>query len=144
MIMKRFIASLLCALLVAPGCATSQRPRAQVASQAAVAPATPAGDREVLGEFARQLPLGARVRATVAGHHTIRGTLLKRTDVALVVQPRARVAEPLVEIPFSSLLALEQEQSSSGTGKAVAIGVAVGVGAALGFLMLIAAALGGD
>ena len=41
MIMKRFIASLLCALLVAPGCATSQRPRAQVAPQA-VAPATPA------------------------------------------------------------------------------------------------------
>ena len=139
--MKRFIASLLCALLVVPGCATSQGPRVQVAPQM---PATAASDREVLGEFARQLPLGARVRATVAGNHTIRGTLLKRTDAALVLQPRARVAEPLVEIPFSNLVALEQEQPSGGTGKAVAIGVAVGVGAALGFLMLIAAALGGD
>ncbi len=139
--MKRFIASLLCALLVAPGCATSRGPRAQVAPQL---PAASASGREVLGEFARQLPLGARVRATVAGNHTIRGTLLKRSDVALVIQPRARVAEPPVEIPFSSLLALEQEQPSSGTGKAVAIGAAVGVGAALGLLMLIAAALGGD
>ena len=139
--MKRFIASLLCALLVAPGCAASQGPRAQVAPPL---PAASAINSEVLGEFARQLPLGARIRATVAGNRTIRGTLLKRTDVALVIQPRARVAEPLVEIPFSSLLAIEQEHKSNSTGKAVAIGAAVGVGAALGLLMLIAAAMGGD
>jgi hypothetical protein len=141
MIMKRFLAPLLCALLVAPGCAASQGPRAQVAPPA---PAASAIDGEVLGEFARQLPLGARVRATVAGNRTIRGTLLKRTDVALIIQPRARVAEPLVEVPFSSLLAIEQEHKSNSTGKAVAIGAAVGVGAALGLLMLIAAVLGGD
>ena len=61
--MKRIIASLLCALLAAPGCATSQGPRVQVAPQL---PGTSSSDREVLGEFARQLPLGARVRATVA------------------------------------------------------------------------------
>ena len=75
------------------------------AGRADQCPRASAVDREVLGEFARQLPLGARIRATVAGNRTIRGTLLKRTDVALVIQPRARVAEPLVEIPFSSLLA---------------------------------------
>jgi hypothetical protein len=137
MIMKRVIASLLCALLVAPGCAASQA-RAQVAPPVSAASAT---NREVLGEFARQLPLGARVRVTVAGNRTIRGTLLKRTDVAIVIQPRARVAEPLVEIPFSSLLAIEQERKSNSTAKAVAIGAAVGVGAALGLLMLIAAAM---
>jgi hypothetical protein len=96
----------------------------------------------VLGDFARQLPLGSRVRATVSGNHVIRGTLLKRTDQAIVIQPRARIPEPPVEVPFANLLSLEQEVPSSGTGRAVAIGVGVGVGAALGLLFLLAAALG--
>jgi hypothetical protein len=136
--MRRFIASLLCVLLVAPGCATGGAPRAQATPRA---PSRTA-DRDVLGDFARQLPIGSRIRATIAGNHVIRGTLLKRTDQALVIQPRARVAEPLIEVPFTNLLALEQEIPSNGTGRAVAIGVGVGVGAALGVLFLLAALLG--
>jgi len=143
--MKRFIASLLCGLLAAPGCTTGtarvqSAPRVQTTPKA---PVVSTADPGVLGDFARQLPLGARVRATVSGNHVIRGTLLKRTDQAIVIQPRARIAEPPVEVPLANLVALEQEVPSSGnTGRAVAIGVGVGVGAALGFLMLLAAALG--
>ena len=136
--MRRFLASMLCVLLVAPGCATGRAPRAQTAPQA---PSSTVA-LDALGDFARQLPVGSRVRATTAGNHVIRGTLVKRTDQALVIQPRVRVAEPLVEVPFANLLALEQETPSSGTGRAVAIGVGVGVGAALGFLFLMAALLG--
>ena len=103
--MKRFMASLLCVLLLAPGCVTSRTPRVQATPQG---PARVA-DGEVLADFAGQLRIGSRVKATITGNRTIRGTLVKRTDQALVIQPRTRVAEPLVEVPFAELLALEQE-----------------------------------
>lgn len=139
--MKRCIASLLCVLLLAPGCAASRTPRVQTAPQAPVKVA----DREVLAEFAGQLRIGSRVKATVTGHRTVRGTLVKRTDHALVIQPRGRVAEPLIEVPFDELLALDQEVTSSGgNARAVAIGAGVGAGAALGVLFLLAAAFWGD
>jgi hypothetical protein len=138
--MKRFTASLLCVLLLASGCVTSRTPRVQ---------ATPQGsaritDGDVLAGFAGELRLGSRVKATTTGNRIIRGTLVKRTDQALVLQPRTRVAEPLVEIPFGELLALEQENPSSGTGRAVAIGVGVGVSAAVVTLYVLALLLGGS
>jgi hypothetical protein len=139
--MKRFIASLLCVLLLAPGCAASRTPRVQTAPQATVKVA----DREVLAEFAGQLRIGSRVRATITGNRIVRGTLMKRTDHALVIQPRARVAEPLIEVPFDELLALEQEEKSSGsTGRGIAIGAGVGAGVALGVLFLLASVLWSD
>jgi hypothetical protein len=135
--MKRFIASLLCVLLAAPGCAAGTA-RVQTIPSVPVSAADPG----VIGDFARQIPVGSRIKATLPGNHVIRGTLLKRTDQAIVIQPRARIAEPPVEVAFANLVALEQEQPSSGTGRAVAIGVGVGVGASLLFLMILAAALG--
>jgi hypothetical protein len=137
--MTRFIALLLCVGLAAPGCAMNHTARVQTA------PAPVVSDRAVLADFAGQLRIGSHVRATVTGNRTIRGTLLKRTDRAIVIQPRGRVAEPLVEVPFNELLALEQETPSSGsTGRAIAIGAGVGAGAAIGTLFLIAALLWGD
>jgi len=142
--MKRFIALLLCVGLVAPGCATSQTPRVQTARP------TPArvADRDVLADYAGQLRLGSRIKATTTDNRIVRGTLVKRTDQALVIQPRTRVAEPLIEVPFDELLALEQEvpsPSGASTGRAVAIGAGVGAGAALGVLFLLFAVLwGGD
>ena len=138
--MKRFTASLLCVLLLATGCVTSQTPRVQTTPQG---PARVL-DGNVLAGFAGQLQIGSRVRATVTGNRTVRGTLVKRTDQALVIQPRTRVAEPLVEIPFADLLALEQENPPSGTGRAVAIGVGVGVSAAVVTLYVLALLLGGS
>ena len=84
--MKRFIAVLLCVGLTAPGCAMNHTARVQTA------PAPVVSDRTVLADFASQLKVGSHVRATVTGNRTIRGTLVKRTDRAIVIQPRARVA----------------------------------------------------
>ena len=137
--MKRFIAMLLCVGLTAPGCAMNHTARVQTA------PAPAVSDHTVLADFASQLKVGAHVRATITGNRTIRGTLVKRTDRAIVIQPRARVAEPLVEVPFDELVALEQETPSSGsTGRAIAIGAGVGAGAAIGTLFLVAALLWGS
>jgi hypothetical protein len=137
--MKSIIALLLCAGLAAPGCATSQATRVQTAPQVVVATAP---DRAVLADFARQLPAGSRVRAKLTGHRTVRGTLLKTTDRAIILQPRARVAEPLVEVPFDQLESLEQE-TPNGSGRAVAAGAAAGASAALGTMLILWAILAG-
>jgi hypothetical protein len=50
------------------------------------------------------------------------------------------VPEPLVDIKYVDLLAIEPEtRTNGGTAKAVAIGVAVGIGAVVGTLFIIAA-----
>jgi hypothetical protein len=132
------IAAALCVALAAPGCVASQGPRVQTAPAAPVATA----DSQVLADFVERLDLGTRVKVTVGDNKTIRGTLVKRTAEALVLQPRTRVPEPLLEIKYADLLAIEPEpRSSGGTAKAVAIGVAVGVGAAVGTLFILAALL---
>jgi hypothetical protein len=138
-VMRRFIALALSAALALPGCATAgARAQTGSASYRAVPQDVRAlPDRSALTDFAHQLPAGALVRLRLTGGDTIRGTLIKTTGTSLIVQPRTRVAEPLVEVPFDRLLAIEQETASSGTGRAVAIGAAAGVAAALGFLMLL-------
>jgi hypothetical protein len=131
--MKRMTALLLCLGLSAPGCAAHQGARMQVVPQ----PASVAPGGEALADFARQLPPGSRVRAKLTGNRVIRGTLLKTTDVAVVIQPRTRVPEPLVEVPLGELLVLEQETNGNGVGKAIAIGASAGAAAALGVLLII-------
>ena len=138
--MKRVLTLLLCVLIVAPGCAVHQTTRAQTPAQTQLADTR----RAALAAFASQLPVGSQIRATVTGNHVVRGTLVKRTDQMLLIQTRARVAEPLVEVPIDDLLALEPERSSNGTARAVAIGAGVGVGAAVGTLFIIAALLAGS
>jgi hypothetical protein len=143
--MNRLIAFVLILGLMAPACATAQRPRFQEQPRTQQSDSTgSARERELLAELARQLPAGARVRASDSNRKVIRGTLIKATDTGVVIQPRGRVPEPIVEIPFASLATLEQEQPSNGAnvGKAVAIGAGAGAAAALGVILILIAALG--
>jgi hypothetical protein len=136
--MRRFIACLLSVALVAPGCAASQGVRVQTASTVLA----PTADQTVMADYIRQIPVGSRVKASTTmpdGPRSIRGTLLKTTDRSVIVQPRARVTEPLVEIPFSQIRSLEIETQGGGTGRAIAVGAAVGAGAAIGVLFILAA-----
>lgn len=139
--MRRFIALALAAALAAPGCATAGA-RAQTGTDSYRTTAQDVRtlpDRSALPDFARQLPPGARVKVRVTGGDTIRGTLIKTTGTSLIVQPRTRVAEPLIEVPFDRLTAIEQETPSSGTGRAVAVGAAAGAAAALGIILMLIA-----
>jgi hypothetical protein len=147
--MKRLLALVLSVGLAAPGC-TATRPRRMQVTPAADATAATAvttttttraraWQRAAMIDFARALHPGSRIRLTQPGNRTARGTLISTTDTALVFQPRARIAEPPVEIPFSDIVAIELETSNGSTGRAIAIGAAVGAGAALGVLMLIVA-----
>jgi hypothetical protein len=132
--MRRFFAVALSIALVAPGCATMRSgPSAQVS---AVLQTSPNG-RQVVADYARTLSAGTRVRLTTVDRVSVRGTLLKSTDTALFVQPRGRVAEPIVEIALDRLASIERDKEGSNIGRAVAIGAAAGAGAALGVFYLL-------
>jgi hypothetical protein len=134
--MKRSLALLLCALLSAPACATARGPRVQTNTMVT----QPAAHRKVLAEFASQLPPGTRVKARVADNRTIRATLLKVTDTSIVLQPRTRITEPIEEVPFDQLLALEQDvPTGSNAGRTAAISAAAAAGATIGVLLILAA-----
>ncbi|HEY7502002.1 MAG TPA: hypothetical protein VH740_26010 [Vicinamibacterales bacterium] len=144
--MKRSLALLLCAILSAPACATSRGPRIQTAPEAAPTagqhPAVnSASDRAVLSDFARQLPVGARVKARVGNNRTIRGTILKVTDHSIFLQPRTRIAERIEEVPFDQLLALEQDLPGTGSnaGRTAAIAASAAAGGTLAVLLILAA-----
>jgi hypothetical protein len=137
--MKRITVLALCLGLALPGCVTAGPRRTQTGTMLTTSMPQ---ERAVLSDYARQLPIGTRVRAVATDNRRVRGTLVKRTESAILIQPRARVAEPFVEIPFDQLVSLEQEVPSSGTGKAVAAGMAAGAGAALGVILLLIAIWG--
>jgi hypothetical protein len=118
--MRRLVALALSTALAAPGCASvNARPQT--------------------GAIASYRTDSQRVRVKVTSGDTIRGTLVKTTDTSVILQPRTRIAEPLIEVPFDKLAALEQEMPSSSAGRAIAIGAAAGAGAALGIIMLLIA-----
>jgi hypothetical protein len=132
--MRRFLAAALAIALVAPGCATmSSGPKAQVAAGVKTSPS----GRDVVVDYARSLSAGTRVRLTTVDRVSVRGTLLKSTDTALFVQPRGRVAEPIVEIAMDRVASIEREKQGNNIGRAVAIGGAAGAGAALGVFYLL-------
>jgi hypothetical protein len=113
------------------------------ATQTATQPAAAnsASDRAVLADFARQLPVGARVKARVADNRTIRGTLLKVTDHSIFLQPRTRIAERIEEVPYDQLLALEQDLPTNGSspGRTAAIAASAAAGGTLAVLLILAA-----
>lgn len=134
--MRKLLALLTCASLLASGCASSG------GATRVQAPASPV-DRALLAEYVRGLPLGSHVRVDLTNGHVVKGTLMKATDTVVVVQRRTRIPEAPDEIPFDQVTAV-QLQSNGGPGKAIAIGAAAGAAAALGVLLVLAAIFSGD
>jgi hypothetical protein len=100
-------------------------------------------DRAVLAEFVQKLPAGTAVRIDRAGAPAVRGTLMKATDESIYLQPKTRLPEPLVEIPFGEVLSVTPETRGGGhIGRAIGAGAAAGAGAALAVFLVIVAAFG--
>jgi hypothetical protein len=132
--MNRLICLALCASLVSSGCATAPA----LNSQTGVRTAPIADTHAVMAEFLRTLPIGSRIRASIEDGKRIRGTLMKVTNEAVVILPRARVPEPPLEIPIDRIRSVELERPN-GVGRSIAIGAAVGAGAAFAVLMTLIA-----
>lgn len=132
--MRPTLAVLICIVLFAPACATARPSSSRVVQQ----PSVSGPERELLTTYLKRLPIGSRVRASLIGGTTVRGTLMNAADEGIVVQQRTRIPEPPVDIPIEQISAVEIE-NPAGTGRAIGIGVASGAGAALGvFLILVA------
>jgi len=139
--MKRMLAIVLCVSLGTSACASAGGPRYVTApAPAASQSGSPVVDPAVMSDFVQRIPAGSRVKVERAKGDTIRGTILKTTPDALVVQRNTRVPETPVEVPYSTIarVTLEDGRGSS-VAKAVGIGVASGVGSFFAILAIFAA-----
>jgi len=122
----------MCIALAVPACATT----------GAGNRAGPAGEVRVavgplLPDYVRQLTLGSAVRIERASGKSLRGVLLKATGHSVVIQPRARIPEPAVEVLLADVLSISPEPARGNLGRAIAAGAAAGAGTALGVFFII-------
>lgn len=134
---RKTVAAFVCAALMTTGCASASGTRV------AQAPAVPnLQDHAVLAEYVQRLPAGSRVRVERANGESLRGTLMKATPDAIVVQKNTRVPETPVDVPLSDVTRVTLDTTSSSLGKHIAIGVGSGVAATFGVLLILAALWG--
>ena len=125
--MKRIVASIVMAFLLAPAAA--------LAGQGIAVERPP----DYWYSYATKLPVGATVRVrTVDGkRHTVVLAVVDRD--AITVERKSRIPEAARRISYDQIQQLELKTNGSSTAKAVAIGTAIGAGTFLGLLALLAA-----
>jgi hypothetical protein len=106
---------------------------------ATVGPQPGVVDRTAMADYAQRLAVGSKVRVERSDGQTIRGTLMKTTAEAIVVQRSTRVPEPPVEVRYGDIARLTLDSGGISTGRAIGIGIASGVGAFFGILAILAA-----
>jgi hypothetical protein len=132
--LKQIVAVVLCGALISTGCASAAGPRI------AQAPQPPIQDNSAIAEYVQRLAPGTKVRVEQSDGTSFRGTLMKATPQAIVVQKHTRVPEAPVEVPLNQVSRVTINSSNgSSAGKTVAIGVGVGVAAFFGILGVLAA-----
>src|SRR5829696_2372389 len=111
--MRRLIALVLCGTFLSSACATATRARTAPPSPPHAAPR--GVDPALMAGYVRQLPVGARIRVSLADGRTVRGALMYPERDPIVVQRRARIPEAPVEIAVKDILAVELEAGKSGS-----------------------------
>ena len=128
----------LCALLASGGCATTGATTPTIQNPASGAVASQA----VLVEYVQKLPPGTDVRVSRVSSHSVRGTLMKATDQSLFIQPKTRVAEPMMEIPIGDVVEVTPQHHGNSVGRAIGAGAAAGAAATLGIFLIMFAVYG--
>jgi hypothetical protein len=138
--MNRMIALVLSAAVGASGCGAAR-------AQTRVAPPPPlesTQDFSVMASYIRQIPVGSRVRVSLADGSVVKGTLMKADADPIVIQKRTRIPVAPLAIAIKDVQAMELEGKNGGPAKAIAVGAAAGAGAAVGMLLILAAIFAGD
>ena len=133
--LRRILAVVLSGALVTTGCASASGTRVAQPPQLPL-------DRSMLADYVQRLPAGSRVRVDLTNGQSLRGTLMKATADAIVVQKNTRVPEPPVQIRLEELTRVTLDTGGSNVGKTVAIGIGAGVAATFGVLALLFALVG--
>lgn len=137
---RHAIAMMVCAAVTTAGCATSGR--TNLVATSAHADQGSAG-RSALAEYVQKLPAGTQVRVGRANGHSVRGTLIKGTDQSIFIQPKTRIAEPIVEIPMADVLQVTPERhGGNSVGRAIGAGAAAGAAATLAIFLIMFAVYG--
>jgi len=134
------IALILCTAMTTAGCATSGTTNlAPTTANANAGSAT----RTALAEYIQKLPPGTEVRVGRSNGHAVRGTLIKGTDESIFVQPKTRIAEPVVEIPMTDVVQVTFERhGGNSVGRAIGAGAAAGAAATLAIFLIMFAVYG--
>jgi hypothetical protein len=128
------LAVVLCGTLISTGCASAAGPRIAQAPQPAIQ------DNSAIAEYVQRLAPGTKVRVEQSDGTSFRGTLMKATPQAIVVQKNTRVPEAPVEVPLNQVMRVTINSSNgSSVAKNVAIGVGVGVACFFGIVGVLAA-----
>lgn len=132
--MRRTLAIVLCAALVTSGCASAGNTRV------ATGPQPGAVDTAAMADYVQRLTTGSKVKVERTDGTSLRGTLMKATPAAIVVQKNTRVPEAPVEVPIAQIARVSVDGGGGmSTGKAIGIGIASGVGAFFVILAIFAA-----
>ena len=138
--LRSAIALILCTAMTTVGCATSGATNLVPAVANANAGST---TRSALAEYIQKLPPGTEVRIGRANGHAVKGTLIKGTDDSIFVQPKTRIAEPVVEIPMSDVVQVTLERhGGNSVGRAIGAGAAAGAAATLAIFLIMFAVYG--
>lgn len=137
--LQRAIAMVVCAATTTVGCASSGATNLIPIPNSNQDGAT----RSALAEYVQKLPAGTEVRVGRVSGHTVRGTLIKGTDQSIFVQPKTRIAEPVVEIPMTDVLQVTPERhGGNSVGRAIGAGAAAGAAATLAIFLIMFAVYG--
>jgi hypothetical protein len=140
--LKQILTVVLCGALVGTGCASAAGPRI---AQAPPAPQAPVRDNSAIADYVQRLAAGTRVRIEQTDGTSFRGTLLKASPQAIVVQKNTRVPESPIEVPLDSVARVTiDSHNGSSVGKTVAIGVGTGVAVTFGIFAILAAIFSGN
>jgi len=134
--MRKLFSVLTCLSLIASTTACASAGRTQVAT----GPQPGVVDTTAMADYVQRLSAGSKVRVERTDGQVVRGTLMKTTGDAIVVQKNTRVPEPPLDIPVAQLARVTLETGGGmSTGKAIGIGIASGVGAFFTILAIFAA-----
>lgn len=139
--MKALIVPVLCASLVAPGCALPLR-SIPIRVSLPAAHRSPAA-QDVSATYASQLPVGRRVDVALKDGSRFEATFMGVEGDAVRLQKRTRIPESPLLVPLDRLAALSLHEGGMGGGtKAALIGIGVGAATFFGLLLIAIAGAG--
>jgi hypothetical protein len=146
MMLRQMLALVLCGAVAGTGCASAsgtriaQAPQSTPATQSAQATHATQADNSAIADYAQRLAPGTRVRVEQTDGRSFRGTLMRSTPQAMVVQKNTRVPEAPIEVPLDRVARVTIDSNSgSSVAKNVAIGVGTGVAVTFGIFAILAA-----
>jgi hypothetical protein len=132
--MRRVMAAVLVIAVLTSACASAGR------TPVATGPKPGVVDTGAMADYVQRLRTGSKVRVEQTNGTQLRGTLMKATADAVLLQKSTRIPEAPVEVPLAEIARVTVDGGGGmSTGKAIALGIASGAGVFLAIIGILAA-----